>query len=49
MATTMLNKLQASDGAYLGTFAVGSGPQGITFDGVKIWVANSGSGTVSKF
>jgi hypothetical protein len=29
-------------------FSVGSGPQGIAFDGAYIWVANSGMGTVTS-
>jgi len=29
-------------------FPVGSLPMGVAFDGANIWVANSGSGTVSK-
>ena len=32
----------------VGHYAVGMAPAGIAFDGVNIWVANSGSGTVSK-
>ena len=30
------------------TYTVGSNPQGIAFDGVNIWVANSGSSSVTK-
>src|SRR5271165_1916283 len=30
------------------TFSVGSGPQGVAFDGANIWVANSGSDNVTK-
>jgi len=45
-------KLRASDGAVLGTFTVGRGPFGValvnTTVGVKVWVANFGSDTVSK-
>ena len=40
--------MRASDGANLGTFAVGSFPLGVAFDGANIWVANNGSDTVSK-
>jgi DNA-binding beta-propeller fold protein YncE len=32
----------------LGTFTVGSDIEGLAFDGANIWVANSGSNTVSK-
>jgi len=31
-----------------GDFPVGSAPQGVAFDGVNIWVVNSGDGTVTK-
>jgi DNA-binding beta-propeller fold protein YncE len=45
-------KLRASDGAVLGTYAVGRGPFGValapTGAGVIVWVANFGSDTVSK-
>jgi len=41
-----VSKLRASDGANLGTFAVGGDPNGVAFDGANIWVTNSG--TVSK-
>src|SRR5271165_3660461 len=30
------------------TFSVGSGPQGVAFDGANIWVANAGSNNVTK-
>ncbi|MFC1971050.1 YncE family protein [Chloroflexota bacterium] len=40
--------LQASDGSPLGTYAVGSVPYGICFDGANIWVANYGSNDVTK-
>ncbi len=43
-----VTKLRASDGANLGTFPVGTRPLGVAFDGANIWVANSGSSTVSK-
>jgi DNA-binding beta-propeller fold protein YncE len=35
-----VTKLRASDGAALGTFAVGANPLGVAFDGSSIWVAN---------
>jgi DNA-binding beta-propeller fold protein YncE len=41
-------ELRASDGAKLGTFKVGSSPQGVAFDGVNIWVTNTNSNTASK-
>ena len=43
-----MSKLRASDGALLGTFAVGSNPHGVAFDGANIWVANFSSNNVSK-
>jgi len=43
-----VTKLRASDGAILGTFLVGSQPNGLAFDGADIWVTNQSSGTVSK-
>ena len=43
-----VTKLRASNGENLGMFMVGRTPLGIAFDGVNIWVANQGSGTVSK-
>ena len=46
---TNINKIRASDGAILGTFAVGSFPFGIAFDGANIWVVNNDNpGTVIK-
>jgi len=41
-------KLRASDGFNLGTFADGSTPYGVAFDGANIWVVNFSSNTVSK-
>ena len=38
-------KLRASDGAPMGTFAVGVGSRDVAFDGDNIWVANLGSVT----
>ena len=32
----------------LHTYAVGSKPQALAFDGSHMWVANAGSGTVTK-
>src|SRR5215469_5836952 len=43
-----VTKLQASDGANLGTFVVGSQPAGIAFDGANIWVANFYGDAVTK-
>jgi len=55
-----VTKLQASDGTCNGvanppgsdvaacSFAVGSFPIGVAFDGANVWVTNAGSGTVAK-
>ena len=47
-----VTKLLASNGEELGTFRVGTGPVGIAFDGVNIWVANNnrgvGNGSVTE-
>ena len=37
-----------ADGTTAGTFATGSLPEGVGFDGADIWVANLGSSTVTK-
>ena len=37
-----VTKLNASTGATLGTYSVGTYPAGICFDGASIWVANEG-------
>ncbi|MBK7469954.1 MAG: hypothetical protein IPI73_04215 [Betaproteobacteria bacterium] len=34
-------KIRASDGIVVATYPVGSGPQGIAFDGANMWVANN--------
>jgi DNA-binding beta-propeller fold protein YncE len=43
-----VTELSASSGATLGTYAVGTHPNGIAFDGSHIWLTNSGSANVSK-
>jgi DNA-binding beta-propeller fold protein YncE len=43
-----VTKLNASDGANLGSLAVGRGPVGIAVSGASVWVTNSGSNTVTK-
>ena len=43
-----VTKLRASDGTVLGTFAVGTQPMGVAFDGANIWVTNDVSNTVTK-
>lgn len=35
-------------GSVVGTYAVGSNPEGIAFDGAHIWVTNRGDGTVTE-
>jgi len=59
-SSTTVTKLRASDGTCNGvanppgssvtacSFAVGSYPMGVAFDGANIWVANAGSATVTK-
>ena len=41
-------ELRASDGSFAGSFSLGSYPVGAAFDGANIWVANSGSNTVTE-
>ena len=41
-------RLRASDGALLGTFAVGSDPRGIALEGDNVWVTDFGDNTVRK-
>jgi len=43
-----VTKLRASDGVVQGSFAVGSYPNGVAFDGANIWVSNGNNGTVTK-
>jgi len=43
-----VTKLQACDGAQLGTYPVGQVPEGVAFDGANVWVANFGGNTVTK-
>jgi len=43
-----VTKIRASDGAVLGTVAVGDYPWAFAFDGTHMWVANAESNTVSK-
>ena len=47
-AGNTVTKLRGSDGASLGTFAVGVNPVGVAFDGANVWVADAGSNTVTK-
>ena len=44
----IITKVRARDGVVLGTFAVGSAPEGVAFDGTNIWVANTTSNNVTK-
>ena len=43
-----VTELHASDGSLVGTFFVGTSPQGVAFDGVYIWVTNQRDNTASK-
>ena len=38
----------ASDGTNLGTFSVGSSPEGVVYNGTNIWIANSGGNILTK-
>ncbi|MBK6749071.1 MAG: hypothetical protein IPG67_03445 [Acidobacteria bacterium] len=48
ISSNNLTKLRATDGLILGTFAVGSNPHGVGFDGANMWVANGVSNNVIK-
>ena len=37
-----------SDDAIIGSYAVGTGPQRVVFDGINIWVTNTDSNSVTK-
>jgi DNA-binding beta-propeller fold protein YncE len=41
-------KVRTSDGAILGTFAVGTNPIAVAYDGANVWVANINSNNVTK-
>lgn len=43
-----VSKIAASDGSVIGTYPVGTQPNGIIFDGTSLWVANGGDDTVKK-
>jgi hypothetical protein len=45
---TTVTKLQANNGAILGTYTVGVAPTAIAFDGANIWVGNGAGSTVTK-
>ena len=47
-ASNTVNKLRASDGAMLGTFAVPAQPGGVAFDGANVWITNVQGGIVTK-
>ena len=40
-AVNTVAKLRASDGVALGSYATGSQPIGIAFDGANVWVADA--------
>jgi hypothetical protein len=48
LSSNNVTKMSASNGAVLGTFAVGNSPAGIAFDGTNIWVSNNGGNTVTE-
>lgn len=41
-------KIRPSDAAILGSFSVGSGPEGVVSDGSTVWVANGASNSITK-
>lgn len=43
-----MTKLRARDGMLVGTYGVGVGPRGITFDGSDIWVVNGDADSIAK-
>jgi len=43
-----VTKLLATTGEVVSTYAVGSGPTAIAFDGTNMWVVNNGSNTVTE-
>ena len=45
---TVAEELVAATGGLVGTYAVGSGPMSVAFDGAYIWVVNNGSSNVTK-
>jgi len=47
-ASNTVTKLLASNGNVLGTFAVGSFPNGVAVDGPNIWETNNGDATLTK-
>jgi serine/threonine protein kinase len=48
ISNNTVTRLRASDGAVLGTFAVGKDPRGIALEGDNIWVTDFGDNTVRK-
>jgi YVTN family beta-propeller protein len=44
-----VTRFDASSGAVLATYPTGDSPRAITFDGVNMWVANSGTNTLTAF
>jgi DNA-binding beta-propeller fold protein YncE len=43
-----VTRLNAMDGANLGSLSVGRGPIGVAISGSTVWVTNSGSNTVTR-
>ena len=43
-----VSKFRVNDGVTLGTFSVGRTPVAVAFDGINLWVANTGSDSLSK-
>ena len=44
----VVKKIRVSDSTIVGSYAVGTAPSRVVFDGVNIWVSNSLSDTVTK-
>jgi DNA-binding beta-propeller fold protein YncE len=48
VTVTQAESITVTGGVTGGTFPVGSGPDGIAFDGTNMWVANSNDNTVTE-
>jgi len=44
----VVQKVRAADAAPLGTYPTGAGPLNAVYDGIHVWVANYGDGTVTQ-
>jgi hypothetical protein len=48
IGSNAVTKFRVRDGAALSTFSVLHGPTNVPLDGAHMWVANTGSNSVSK-